>query len=638
MNPNNNIDNSGGGGERVLWTTIHSIQEKNLNVICVVYTGDVDVTKKEILSKVLERFNIEIKSEIVEFIFLHKREWVVDRRYPRFTLLGQSIGSMVLGYEALNKLTPDIYFDTMGYAFTYPIAKKLFGCKVLAYVHYPTISSDMLAKVQERILGFNNDKIIAKSRLFSEAKLLYYKIFAYLYSLSGSYADIVMVNSTWTKGHIDQLWGINSNIVYPPCDTDSLSKLPLDGRERIIVSVAQFRPEKDHELQLKSLHCLLRDHQDFREGSGKVKLVLIGSSRDLADESRIEALKEKENVKFEVNADFNTLVDWLSKAKVGLHTMWNEHFGIGIVEYMAAGIIPIAHNSGGPKMDIVIPYNDKTTGGFLANNEENFAKELYKVFSLSGFEYNNIQINARELIINFLDPINKTFSFIEPNVLEIGRDEVRVDDKALNKIQARFEIRNGKVYVTSLGSNVMMRGSEQIRKNNKVEVQHGETLTLMQTKYPFTVSILLQSKEQRQSKDNFTTSKSSSFSTIKDDDLTIKDDHSTFKDDITHSSPSYQFSIGGVSSQGSSGSLSNDVNRESEDEIKAVTAIVKNENFDGNKIKKKKSSDTPKVLKRKVIENEGGKKEEEKDNNNNHEENHNCNVDHNVDMDKDYGN
>ncbi|CAJ0647533.1 1739_t:CDS:2 [Entrophospora sp. SA101] len=216
----------------------------------------------------------------------------------------------------------------MGYAFTYPIAKKLFGCKVLAYVHYPTISSDMLTKVQERRPGFNNDKIIAK--------------------------NIVMVNSTWTKGHIDQLWGVNGNIIYPPCDTDSLSKLPLDGRERIIVSIAQFR-----------------DHQDFREGSGK------------------------ENVKFEVNADFNTLVDWLSKAKVGLHTMWNEHFGIGI----AAGIIPIAHNSGGPKMDIVIPYNDKTTGGFLANNEENFAKELYKVFSLSEFEYNNIQINARECAV-----------------------------------------------------------------------------------------------------------------------------------------------------------------------------------------------------------------------------------------------
>jgi hypothetical protein len=34
--------------------------------------------------------------------------------------------------------------------------------------------------------------------------------------------------------------------------------------------------------------------------------------------------------------------------------MWNEHFGIGVVELMAAGVVTIAHNSGGPKMDIVV--------------------------------------------------------------------------------------------------------------------------------------------------------------------------------------------------------------------------------------------------------------------------------------------
>jgi hypothetical protein len=30
---------------------------------------------------------------------------------------------------------------------------------------------------------------------------------------------------------------------------------------------------------------------------------------------------------------------------LGIHTMWNEHFGIGIVEMMAAGLITIAHRS-----------------------------------------------------------------------------------------------------------------------------------------------------------------------------------------------------------------------------------------------------------------------------------------------------
>lgn len=39
--------------------------------------------------------------------------------------------------------------------------------------------------------------------------------------------------------------------------------------------------------------------------------------------------------------------------QLGLHTIQNEHFGIGIVEYMAAGVIAVVHDSGGPKMDIV---------------------------------------------------------------------------------------------------------------------------------------------------------------------------------------------------------------------------------------------------------------------------------------------
>ena len=36
----------------------------------------------------------------------------------------------------------------------------------------------------------------------------------------------------------------------------------------------------------------------------------------------------------------------LGGASVGLHTMWNEHFGIGVVEMMAAGLAVVAHDSG----------------------------------------------------------------------------------------------------------------------------------------------------------------------------------------------------------------------------------------------------------------------------------------------------
>ncbi len=36
----------------------------------------------------------------------------------------------------------------------------------------------------------------------------------------------------------------------------------------------------------------------------------------------------------------------------------NEHFGIGVVEMQASGAIPIAHNSAGPRMDIIVPSYD----------------------------------------------------------------------------------------------------------------------------------------------------------------------------------------------------------------------------------------------------------------------------------------
>ncbi|GKU92146.1 hypothetical protein SLEP1_g5913 [Rubroshorea leprosula] len=63
-----------------------------------------------------------------------------------------------------------------------------------------------------------------------------------------------MVNSSWTQSHIKKLWRIPNctKQVYPPCDTSALQVLPLErlvGRPKIM-SVAQFRPEKAHSLQL----------------------------------------------------------------------------------------------------------------------------------------------------------------------------------------------------------------------------------------------------------------------------------------------------------------------------------------------------------------------------------------------------
>ena len=44
--------NAGGGGERVLWAAIKATQLRYPNAICVVYTGDHDVSKAQMLKRV----------------------------------------------------------------------------------------------------------------------------------------------------------------------------------------------------------------------------------------------------------------------------------------------------------------------------------------------------------------------------------------------------------------------------------------------------------------------------------------------------------------------------------------------------------------------------------------------------------
>ena len=65
-----------------------------------------------------------------------------------------------------------------------------------------------------------------------------------------------------------------------------------------------------------------------------------------------------------------------------MHTMKDEHFGIGVVEFMAAGAIPLAHRSAGPLMDIVVEWEGTPTG-FLATTAVEYASALDEIFQMS---------------------------------------------------------------------------------------------------------------------------------------------------------------------------------------------------------------------------------------------------------------
>lgn len=86
--------------------------------------------------------------------------------------------------------------------------------------------------------------------------------------------------------------------------------------------------------------------------------------------------------------------------------MWNEHFGIGVVEFIAAGVVTVAHATAGPKQDIIVPTieEDPAQGvGYLASNEEEFAKAMQSALTLTPAARRGVVERARSRSHRFSD-------------------------------------------------------------------------------------------------------------------------------------------------------------------------------------------------------------------------------------------
>lgn len=308
----------------------------------------------------------------------------------------------------------------MGYAFALAFSKYLFPTvPTAAYVHYPTISTDMLSSLtSETAQGANAGTGRGWKGLF---KIYYWHLFARLYSHVGGSVDIVMTNSSWTQSHIRSLWGPSRakrakssdvEVIFPPVAVEELTRsidvstFSESQREEIILYIAQFRPEKNHALILRAFAELLHPPEGENGASDEAvkvaKLVLVGSVRHSDDATRVydlrllaHELKIKDSVSFICDASWPEILNWLRKASIGVNGMWNEHFGIGVVEYQAAGLISVVNDSGGPKEDIVVEYHGGPTG-FYASTAGEYASAFKKALFMGRGERVAMRLRARE--------------------------------------------------------------------------------------------------------------------------------------------------------------------------------------------------------------------------------------------------
>jgi glycosyltransferase involved in cell wall biosynthesis len=164
----------------------------------------------------------------------------------------------------------------------------------------------------------------------------------------------VICNSKFTKGYIDEEFGIESKVVYPPV---SVTKIKPKRKENIILSVGRF----SQLAQAKRQDVLVRAFKKLHDtGFSDWRLILAGGTDVGVDDflAKLKKISQGYPVEIIESPEFSILRQLYGKAKIfwtatgykveeGKKPKRVEHFGIAIVEAMCAGAVPLAFEAGG---------------------------------------------------------------------------------------------------------------------------------------------------------------------------------------------------------------------------------------------------------------------------------------------------
>lgn len=161
----------------------------------------------------------------------------------------------------------------------------------------------------------------------------------------------IVCNSQFTKKYVDQTYGINSDVLYPPVDIDEFSS---KQKENLIITVGRFKGVgqwKKQDVLIKAFTKLCS------EGLQGWRFALAGSIENQAYYDQLIKQAEGYPIDFYGNVDFAELKDLYARSSFYWHAQgfeetdpqYEEHFGITTVEAMAAGCVPLVFNAGGQK-------------------------------------------------------------------------------------------------------------------------------------------------------------------------------------------------------------------------------------------------------------------------------------------------
>lgn len=197
---------------------------------------------------------------------------------------------------------------------------------LISYVHYPRKARVMNSFSLGKLLDFNRDPLFLNALL-------------YRWHTSTHWGDLQVANSKFTAEKFEEHYSNDVNtILYPPVDTRPTVATKMPNR---IVSLGRFSPNK-RQLEQIQMMAELPSHE----------LYIIGFKNDVSYFNKCQKAIDDlwlNNVHLISDATEAERDSLLASSTFFIHSLREEPFGITTVQGIAAGCIPIVHNSGGQK-------------------------------------------------------------------------------------------------------------------------------------------------------------------------------------------------------------------------------------------------------------------------------------------------
>jgi glycosyltransferase involved in cell wall biosynthesis len=240
----------------------------------------------------------------------------------------------------------DIVINTNGSTVPYGISIDV---PYMLYIHFPTLLMNSR--------GYYNNKY-QKSFFWKTYFKPYHIMSNVLTKKALARSNVIITNSRFSKDAVKKAYpNLEPYVLYPPVEIDRFSiAYQSNYREHQVLVISRFSREKQIEKAVKIARLL----------NGNIRFEVIGSLVP-ANRPYFNSLRKmiQENglqgkVKLTPNASNEELLNAMSTSRIYLHTMYGEHFGVSIVEAMAAGLIPIVPSYGGCSEIVPLEYHYST--------------------------------------------------------------------------------------------------------------------------------------------------------------------------------------------------------------------------------------------------------------------------------------